>query len=404
MRGDAKISGGALDPKLVQGVKYLKRVFGMLERLAPVGCERDKAGNRELLYSEYAGLVLLGMFNPMLQSLQGLSAASGLRKVQRALQGPRASVGSLSESVRIFDPACLESIIEELVAAVPPASANRAPHNLPEDLVRRLVAVDGSALRVLPQIVRASQGTGKWRLHLHYEVLRGLPEQATVTEDEVGGAADERSVLAQELKPQRVYVADRGYERYRLLEQIVRAGSDYVIRAQRRPMEVLQEQPLSEADRAAGVKSDELVQPGQSRAEVGKITHVLRRIVIEGGVPQSPSRPGKTRCEEIVLLTNLVDVPAEVIAGVYRLRWTIEVFFRFFKHVLGCHRLISTKPEGITIQIYCAIIAALLLCLATGQNVGRRGFELVCLYFQGWAEEDEVIAGIEKLARSKNKN
>lgn len=34
-----------------------------------------------------------------------------------------------------------------------------------------------------------------------------------------------------------------------------------------------------------------------------------------------------------------------------------------------------------------------------GQSVGKRGYELVCLYLAGWADEDELLAGIERLAR-----
>ena len=388
-----------IDPASVRGVKYLRRVFELLEPLAPAGCERDKAGNRQLLYSQYAGLILLGLFNPTLQSLRGLSEASGLRKVQRALKGPRVSLGSLSESVRVFNPADLIPVIDELLGAVPQTHSNPISHHVPDDLVRRLVAVDGTALRVLPQLVWASQGTGKWRMHLHYEILRGLPEQAIVTEDEIGGAADERSVLAGSLKPDRVYVADRGYERYSLLEQIVKAESDYVIRVQRRPMEVLEELPLSSADRAAGVQSDELVQPGQSRGDVGLVTHSVRRIVIEGGVPQRPSRPGKLRSEEVVLLTNLRDVPAEVIAGVYRLRWTIELFFRFFKHVLGCRHLLSDDPRGIAIQTYMAIIACMLISLTTGHKPTLRTYEMLCYYFTGLADEEELLAHLAKLQK-----
>ena len=126
--------------------------------------------------------------------------------------------------------------------------------------------------------------------------------------------------------------------------------------------------------------------------------------VIEGGVPQAPSREGKERSEQVVLLTNLVDVPAEVIAAMYRLRWQIELFFRFFKHVLGCRDLISNKPEGVAIQIYCALIAALLMCLTLGRDVGRRGFRILCLYFQGWADEDEVLELLSKLKASKKKS
>jgi hypothetical protein len=391
-----------LDPNTVEGVKYLKQVFGLLQRLAPAGCQRDQAGNRDFKFSQYAGLLLLGLFNPIVQSVRGLSQLSELRKVQRVLRGPRVSIGSFSESVRVFDPALLEPILQELLAKVPPRAYGRPGAGIPEELVRRLTAVDGSALRVLPQIVAATgrQG-GKWRLHLQLEVLRGLPERATVTPDEVGGAADERSVLAANLRAGRLYVIDRGYERYTLLIDIVAAGSDYVCRVQRRNVDVLEVRPLSAAARDAGVLSDELVQLGCSRKEVGKVEHPVRRIVIAGGVPHGPKRSVRPRSQEVVLLTNLLDVPAEVIAAIYRLRWSIELFFRFFKHVLGCHKLISHKPDGVAIQVYCALIAALLLCLATGRSVGRRGFELVCLYFQGWAEEDELIAGLDKLARSQ---
>ena len=70
----------SLDPQSVQGVKYLKRAFRLLERLAPAGTERDSAGNRKLLFSHYTGLILLGLFNPTLQSLRGLQQLSGLRK------------------------------------------------------------------------------------------------------------------------------------------------------------------------------------------------------------------------------------------------------------------------------------------------------------------------------------
>ena len=225
-----------------------------------------------------------------------------------------------------------------------------------------------------------------------------------MTRDEVGGAADERSVLAGHLQPDRVYIMDRGYERYSLLEEIVQAGSDYLSRVQMRPVKSTKAQPLSEAATQAGVVSDELIEPGRSREEVGQITHPVRRLVIEGGVPQAPSREGKERSEQVVLLTNLVDVPAEVLAAMYRLRWQIELFFRFFKHVLGCRDLISNKPEGVAIQIYCALIAALLMCLMLGRDVGRRGFRILCLYFQGWADEDEVLELLSKLKASKKKS
>ena len=395
-----KGTGLEIDPAAIQGTKYLRKVFRLFDGLAEVGCERDLAGNRELFFSQYAALVLLGLFNPTLQSLNALSEASRLRKIQKLLGGPKASVGSLSESVRIFDPQHLEAIFLEMLAGLPTVPA-RPCRDIPDELVRRLTAVDGSALRALPAIVAGVQsGSGKWRMHLQFEVWREIPQGMVVTEDEVGGEADERSVLARTLQPGRIYIIDRGYERYRLFERIVQNGSDYVCRVQRRPMNVVTSQPLSREAQEAGLVSDEIVVLGHSRSEVGEVTHSVRRLVIAGGGPGRP-RTDRPKSDEIILLTSLVHLPAEQVAAIYRLRWSIELFFRFLKHVLGCRHLLSHKPNGIAIQIYCALIAALLLSQLLGHSVGRRGFELICLYLQGWAEPDEVLASLARLRRAK---
>jgi len=97
------------------------------------------------------------------------------------------------------------------------------------------------------------------------------------------------------------------------------------------------------------------------------------------------------------IATNLLDVPAEMIAEIYKHRWTIELFFRFLKHVLGCRRLLSTHPAGIEIQAYCAIIACLLISLWTGRKPTLRTYEMICLYFAGWASLEELLEHISKL-------
>ena len=59
-------------------------------------------------------------------------------------------------------------------------------------------------------------------------------------------------------------------------------------------------------------------------------------------------------------------VPAEAIALLYQFRYQIELFFRFFKCLLGCRHLISQHRQGIEIQVYCAVIACMLLNLYSG--------------------------------------
>jgi hypothetical protein len=47
----------------LNGFKYFKAIYKMLERLHIAGCQRDIAGNRNLHMDQYASLILLYMFN-----------------------------------------------------------------------------------------------------------------------------------------------------------------------------------------------------------------------------------------------------------------------------------------------------------------------------------------------------
>lgn len=74
-----------LSGETIQGFKYFTALGNLLTPLHEVGTERDKAGNRKLFFDQYAGLILLYFFSPVLTSLRGIQQASGLKKVQRLL-------------------------------------------------------------------------------------------------------------------------------------------------------------------------------------------------------------------------------------------------------------------------------------------------------------------------------
>ena len=76
---------------------------------------------------------------------------------------------------------------------------------------------------------KATDGNGmvKWRLHTHFELLRGVPTRIDVT-PAGGGQYDERAMLAAVIEPDRLYVADRGYAKFALFNQIVAAKCSYV--------------------------------------------------------------------------------------------------------------------------------------------------------------------------------
>lgn len=402
-----KPDGAAIRAADLTGLKFFKKIRPLLDSLHEIGTARDKSGNRNLHMDQYGVLVLMWMFNPILTSLRGLQQASTLADVQKKFGVARASLGSLSESVSIFDPEPLKQIAATLATEVPSADPSRF-----DAIGQQLTAVDGSvfktAVRVASLAWLPSKGNGKnkstpvdgYRMHTHFEILRGVPERIDATPAKPKGKDDEKAVLASVLQPDRCYVTDRGYAKFELFNQINAIGSSYICRARDNSTpKILGERELTDADRQAGVRIDRDVVLGAHTANSKTVAtdHAVRYIEIEVPAHVRTGKGGSGSDGRLRLVTNLTDVPAELIAEAYRLRWLIELFFRMMKQLLGCRHLLSTKPGGVEIQMYLAIIACLLILIYTGGQPNKRTYEMICFYLLGWASLGELEAHIEKL-------
>jgi len=390
----------------LQGWKYFRQLTPLLARLHDAGCQRDKAGNRTLHFDQYCTLILLALFSPLARSLRALSQASGLQKVQEQLGVGRASLGSLSEAARVFDPDLLVPLITELAQDLVPQA--RDPRFAE---VRHLItAVDSTLVKTLPRLAEAmwsktkdGQARHYWRLHTHFEIDRHIPVRIDATDPASREGSDEKDVLRRHLQPDHCYLLDRWFAQFTLFDDIVDAQSSYVCRLRDNSnFAVAQERPLPAAARVAGVVRDAVVRLGMGSKAKDRPRHPVRLVVVavtphvkRGGRKGKTAGPASNG--RLLLATSLLDVPAEVIAVLYRHRWLIEIFFRFFKHVLGCQHLLSACPGGIAIQAYCALIACLLISRWTGRRPTQRTYEMLCWYFLGWATEEELLAHLEKL-------
>ena len=389
----------------IEGLKYFVMLRPLLTHLHDDQCSRDKAGNRTLHYDQYCMIVLLYVLNPTVSSLRALSQASELTKVREKLGTQKASLGSLSESSRLFEAGYLKEIIATLSSQVTDCNTDARLGNLAE----KMVAVDGSLVNALPSLITASilkqscgSGLVRWRLHTHFEVSNLVPSRIDVTADG-GGENDERAVMQRVVERDRLYVMDRGYAKFGLFNAIVQAKSSYACRLRDNTVyEVAEERPLTDGDRAAGVLNDQIVLLGQTSKNSDKPDHPIRMVQVRctphrnrtGGKVKGSTAPNSDGILRIA--TNLLDVPAEIIALIYSYRWTIEIFFRFYKQLMGGAHLISHSDNGIEIQVYCSMIACLLINLWTGGKPNKRTFEMISYYFQGLASEEELLAHIEK--------
>jgi hypothetical protein len=323
------------------GFKYFRALGSLFAHLHAAGTERDRAGNRQLFYDQYAAVVLLSFFSPTVTSLRGLQQTTTLTKVQQRLGVGRTSLGSLSEAAQVFDAALLQEVIAELVSRLRPhvPVADQAA-------LQHLTAIDGSLLPALPQMAWALWQDAQHRaakMHVAVEVLRQVPVGATVT----AGHASERAALRRRVRPGGFDVMDRGSADYTWFQELHDLPCSFLGRVQyHAAYEVQEERPVSAAAEAAGVSRDCLLRRLGTPHQTRVLPQPFRVVVLT----TEQTRPDGTPARP-VLVTNRLDLEAEVVALACRYRWSVELFFRWLTCVLGCRHLLSQCHNGVSIQV-----------------------------------------------------
>ncbi|MBF0569143.1 MAG: IS4 family transposase, partial [Nitrospirae bacterium] len=356
----------------VQGVKYFQVIEPILEKLRG----SNEHFNRELHYDKYILMYLLYYFNPIIDSLRGLTEVSKFEKIQKALGIKRYSLSSLSEAGYVFDSKLLEPVVGELAGqALKLETDNRL-----KSIEQAIVAVDGTIIHALPKILWAlwlDKDHKAAKVHLEFDVIKHVPVWAEVTD----GNANEKSILRGKLTRNKLYVMDAGYGQYRLFEEIRKVGSNFVCRLRdNAAWELIEENRLTEADRLFGVQRDMTVHLGGGSTR-GDLSAPVRVIEVhhKGSSNRRLKVSSKTKIIRtdrqdytMLLVTDRMDLSAETIALIYKYRWQIELFFRWFKCIMGFNHLLNQSRNGLSIQVYCALIASMLITLWTGTKPTKR--------------------------------
>jgi hypothetical protein len=380
-------------PESVLGAKQLQPLQHLLDQLHSSSVH----GNTRVLDDHVLVLHLLSFYNPVVRSLrlmEDLSQTPTAMKLMGELE--RVPKSTLSDAHRRVDPAALLPVMKELMTMLPPAM------KLTADLAgikQQILACDATYFQVINDLAwalqnRKSNGKPGARagLFIQLDVATGTPFGKDGCGVELGDKTQsEAKLAARHIVPGAIHLYDRGFIAFALLSELLKAKADFVLRlTSQTNFTVVEERQLSEPDKAAGILSDRIgclsgcqhsMPPGQLLREV---------IVTNDADPAKPLR----------LLTSLLDLHAHQIAGLYRLRWQIELFFRWFKLYGHYTRLISHNKAGAAWGFYIAVIGVTLMAITSGSRPSVYDLSLLSIVAAGGATLADILPILQRRHRS----
>ena len=177
------------------------------------------------------------------------------------------------------------------------------------------------------------------KLHTQIDLKGSIPVFISITD---GSVHDVHFLDQIAFEAGSIYVFDRGYIDFKRLHAIHRAGAFFVIRAKSNTrFYVCESRPV---DKSSGLRCDQTIRLNTNKAKRDYPTHLRRISFVD---PLTNKR--------LVFLTNHFNLPALVVAAIYKKRWRIELFFKWIKQNLRIKAFYGTSENAVRTQIWIAI-------------------------------------------------
>jgi len=204
------------------------------------------------------------------------------------------------------------------------------------------------------------------KLHVEYDLQIESPTKVAISHPNYNDCSMGQEWL---IVPDTIYVFDKGYCDFNWWWSIHQKEAFFVTRLKKNTAILMQknEENVNEI-----ILEDGTFRFKNKNPKGGKINlyqENLRRI--------SVCREGKT---PLILVTNLVDLPAETIAELYKARWEIELFFKWIKQNLKLKKFLGKSANAVKIQLATALIAYLLVQLYKNNSMDERRLQLVLVW------------------------
>jgi transposase len=223
------------------------------------------------------------------------------------------------------------------------------------DLPKVAFALDSSiislSLKLFPWGYYARSKQAALKLHLMLSLQGNLPAWAAITEAHF----PDMKILDQlPPAPGAHYVMDRGYLDFVRLYQLHQAGAFFVVRNKHHVK--FRVTASRHVDKRSGLRCDQTIKLTSSWS-VKSYPQPLRRVRVYDAQNQVV----------LVLLSNQFELPAWVIAELYRKRWQVELFFKWIKQHLRIRSFYGRSPNAVRCQVWSAICAYLMVAIVKKQ-------------------------------------
>jgi len=204
------------------------------------------------------------------------------------------------------------------------------------------------------------------KLHLEYDLAFKAPMGMAISHPNCNDVVMGQRWL---IKPDTIYVFDKGYYDFNWWWNIHQQGASFVTRLKKNVAICMVKENELKGETVLADGTFRFKNKNPRGGKVNLYQEPLRRISIE--------REGK---KPLVLVTNRHDLPAQVIGDLYKSRWEIELFFKWIKQNLKIKTFLGKSINAVNIQLATALIAYLLVLLFKTVTKDKRALYLVLIW------------------------
>lgn len=241
---------------------------------------------------------------------------------------------------------------------------------------KKIVAIDSTTIALFKDILKAAgrrplSGKVKGGIKVHTELVleERVPQLIWYS---AGASNDVTFVQNREFKKENIYVFDRGYIDYEFYETLNQQEVCFVTRLKdNASYESIQEYDIE------GDAPDALLKDERIELPIRKNGHIVRTVTL-----RRIAWWDENTKRHFIFLSNMFDVKPETIAGIYKQRWQVESLFKQLKQNFPLKYFLGDNENAITIQIWCALIANLLMTVIQEQLKRQTAFSFIASFIR----------------------